>query len=328
MASTIIAAALRSLVVAPHYLLRHADRHPRRHRPAALILNGEGLQLTADSHEPFVSGVETVFRQIDDIAFEVGGGRGARVYETIDGRDLADFGLVQVVTYPRPTGTLLNAITDYLRHHQVRAVNTAGVSAPNKLHQYLRFAQAGLAVPKTAYLPRRLLVQSYPDMVDRLGLPFVLKSISASGGKFNYLVGNEPDFASILRDPDHCAVHFLAQEFIPNDTTFRLLVLGHDHQLVMRQTSIGASYLENTVTGGRAELVDPGELAASARRLATRAALLIGCDIAAVNLIQHWTTGEWYILDANPTPAIATGAFVAEKLDAYSSYLRRRLTSS
>jgi glutathione synthase/RimK-type ligase-like ATP-grasp enzyme len=73
------------------------------------------------------------------------------------------------------------------------------------------------------------------------------------------------------------------------------------------------------------DLIDPDELNPNVRQLAARAALLIGCDIAAVNLIQHWTTGKWCILDATATPAIATGAFAAEKLDAYSAYLRRVL---
>jgi glutathione synthase/RimK-type ligase-like ATP-grasp enzyme len=168
----------------------------------------------------------------------------------VDGKDLADFGLVQVAAYPRPTATLLNAIADYLRHERVRTVNMMAVSAPTKLHQHVRFALAGLPVPTTTYLPRRLLEQSYPDLVDGLGLPFVLKSISASGGRFNFLVGNERDFVQLLQDPQHVNVHFLAQEFIPNDTTYRFLVLGGDLQLVMRQTNIGASYSTTTLAGG------------------------------------------------------------------------------
>jgi glutathione synthase/RimK-type ligase-like ATP-grasp enzyme len=285
----------------------------RGHRPSALILNGEALLADAESGGPFADGVDTVFRGIDDLAFAIETGR-VCLYETVDGRDLAEFALVQVAAYPRPTATLLNAIADYLRHRRVRAVNMAGVSAPTKLFQYVRFAQAGLPVPATVCLAPRLLVDSYQDLVERLGLPFVLKAIGANGGRYNHLIGNERDFGRRLGESDDRCGRHLVQEFIPSDTTLRLLVLGGGVRVATRQTGVG---------GGQSVLVDVAGLDPAVKGLAVRAAALIGCDVAGVDLIQHWTTRQWYVLDATSNPAIGTGAFADAKLGAYSSYLRR-----
>ena len=63
----------------------------------------------------------------------------------------------------------------------------------------------------------------------------------------------------------------------------------------------------------------------AAQTLARDAAALIGSEVAGINLIQHWTTGQRFILDANVNPAIASGVFVEQNLAAYRSYVRDRV---
>jgi glutathione synthase/RimK-type ligase-like ATP-grasp enzyme len=287
-----------------------------RHRPSALILNGRDLASAAD--------VEVTCRGIDELAFAIETGR-VRIAETVGGRDLADFGLVQVAGYPRPTAALINAIADYLEYHSVCAINVAGIGAPTKLGQYVRFAQAGLPVPDTFYSAPSALAESYSVLADWLDLPFVLKAMSASGGRYNFLVRSERELLRYLRDPDYVRVRFVAQQFIPNDTTLRMLVLGDEVGLIMRRSWAPGTHLANTAQGGASVLVDPADFDPAVKGVAAGAARLINSEVAGVNLIQHWTTGQWYVLDANANPAITTGAFVEEKLAAYQSYLRRRL---
>ncbi|MET8538125.1 hypothetical protein ABZV67_42065 [Streptomyces sp. NPDC005065] len=97
-----------------------------------------------------------------------------RVYKTIGGRDLADFGLIQIAAFPRPTATTLSSISAYLEHRQRPSAKMAGISAPTKLYQLMVLAQDGLPVPATFYLPRRLLDGSFADVADGPGLPFGL----------------------------------------------------------------------------------------------------------------------------------------------------------
>jgi glutathione synthase/RimK-type ligase-like ATP-grasp enzyme len=301
---------------------RRSGTPPAPRPPSVLIINGQALETATGwpGHE----GVDAVFRTADQLAFTIETDQ-VRIRETVEGRDLASFGLVQCAGYPRPTASMINAIADYLRHHRVLAVNMAGIGAPTRLFQYVRFAQAGLPVPKTAYVAPRVLVDSFPELAQQLDLPFMLKALGASGGRYNFLVRNEREFHCHLRDPAHLGVSFLAQQFIPNDTTYRLLVLGGEVGLVMRRNWAAGTHLNDSEQGCATFLVDPDELDASAKQSAIEAARLIGSEVAGVNLIQHWVTQLWYVLDANPNPAMTTGPFVDDKLAAYHTYLRRRL---
>lgn len=287
-----------------------------------LIINGQPLDAADDS---FIEGVETVFRSIDDLAFVISVDRRVRVYETVEGRDLANFGLVQVAGYPRPTATLINAVTAYLRSYRVPIINANGVAAPTKLFHYLLLAQAGLPVPATVYLSPGLLERSYDSVVSEVGSPFVLKALSASGGRHNYLIIDQDAFSRQLLRFRHTNVRFLAQTFVANDSTYRLLVFGDEVRLAIRCTSRNGSHLTNTEQGGHATLIGPELLDPDVRRLAVRAAALIGCDVAGVNLMQDLITGEWFILDTNSAPPTGTGPFIEDRAVAYATYLRKRL---
>jgi glutathione synthase/RimK-type ligase-like ATP-grasp enzyme len=85
----------------------------------------------------------------------------------------------------------------------------------------MALAHDGLPVPTTPYLPRRLLDGSFDHITGRLGVSFILKAMNASGGRLNFLIKSETDFQQKLRDPAHAQVAFLAQQFTPNNGTFR-----------------------------------------------------------------------------------------------------------
>ncbi len=291
-----------------------------------LVINGEVFRPEETNAGGLdVGAVETVFRGIADIAFTVETNR-TRVYETVSGIDLADFGLVQIAAYPRPTGTLLSAITAYLADRQRPVVNMAQIGAPTKLYQLIRLAQDGLPVPLTFYLPRRLLNDAFEDLAERLCLPFVLKAMNASGGRLNYLIHNEQEFLLHLLDPDQKAVAFLAQQFIPNNGTFRLLVLGDQAPIVIHRCSTDGTHLTNTERGGHATLFDTDTFDDDALAMAVRGAALMGCEVAGVNLVQHRDTRQWHVLEVSSSPAIGNGAFAAEKTGAYATYLHNKLS--
>ncbi|MFI1397917.1 RimK family alpha-L-glutamate ligase [Streptomyces sp. NPDC020681] len=297
-------------------------------RPApkpALVLNGEGLAEHVDlASELLAVGVEVVFRSIEELAIDIGPG-GVRIRETVSGRDLADFGLVQVLAYQRPTATLLNAVADYLAIKGVRAVNVAGIGAPTKLFKYVRLANRGLSIPSTIYLPSRLLPGAFDDLAMQLDLPFVLKTVTGGGGGGTRLVGSEGVFTEALRDADH-ARGFLAQELVPPDGSYFLLVLGGHVPFALQHRSVGGSDLLAKSGWGDATLVDVPRLDPVARETAVQAATSLGYDIAGVRLVRHWTTGQWCVLDVSPNPPIGSGGYTAETVSAYSAYLKRRLT--
>lgn len=295
-------------------------------RPAskpALVLNGEGLgELVDFASELLAVGVEVVFRSIEEIAIYIGP-EGVRIRETVNGRDLADFGLVQVFSYHR-SATLLNALADYLAAKGVRAVNVAGVGVPTKLFKYVRLANRGLSIPSTVYLPLRLLPGAYHDLATRLDLPFVLKTVTGGRGRTS-LVGSEGAFTEELRDTANVR-GFLAQELVPPDGSYFLLVLGGHVSFALQHRSIDGGDLLEKSSWEDAALVDPQRLDPEAQETAVRAAMSLGYDIAGVHLVRHWTTGQWCVLDVSPNPPIGIGGYTAGKVSAYSAYLKRRLT--
>jgi hypothetical protein len=313
-------AALAAFALSPlrRPLPVHAARTPRR---SALILNG--AELAGAKDELGADEFEVVFRGIDELAFTIEAGA-VGVHETATGRDLADFAFVQVASFPNPTGTLLNAVAAYLRHHGIDAVNAEGIGAPTRLLQYVRFAQAGMPVPASRYLPPRLLASAYPDLADQLGLPFILTSIRGGAGRRDHLVSDEPGFAELLRAASHA--HFLAREFVPADATYHLLVLGQQVPIVMRQgISLGESCRPRFPQGAEASLIDAATFSPGARALAVQAASLMGLDVAGVHVVRHWTTGEWHVLATSATPPFSAGAFAPDKVSAYTAYLQRKL---
>lgn len=297
-------------------------------RPAskpALVLNGEGLGEDVDlASELLAAGVEVVFRSIEELAIDITP-RGVHIRETVSGRDLAEFGLVQVFAYHRPTATLLNALAEYLSARGVRTVNVAGIGAPTKLFKYVRLANRGLSIPSTVYMPLQLLPGAYHDLATQLDLPFVLKSATGGRGGRTSLVGSEEAFTEKLRDAERTR-GFLAQELVPPDGSYFLLVLGGHVSFVLQHRSIGGGDLLAKLGWEDAALIDPQRLDPKARETAVQAATSLGYDIAGVHLVRHWTTGQWCVLDVSPNPPIGSGGYTADKVSAYSAYLKRRLT--
>ncbi|MFD4322572.1 RimK family alpha-L-glutamate ligase [Streptomyces sp. NPDC058548] len=297
---------------------------PARRLPSVLIINGEALAEDRTATGSMrAAGIETVYRSVSQLAFAVRDGR-THAYETLQGRGLDEFGLVQIAGFPRPTAALMNTISSYLAAQGRPLAGTFGIAAPTKLHQYVHLAQSGLPVPCTEFLPRHVLLGSFKLLAARLGLPFVLKAINSNGGRLNHLVHDELQFLRILTYPAHVSVLFLGQRYVPNNGTFRLLVLGDDVPIVMHRCATDGSHLTNTAQGGHATLFEPETFDAEVKILAVRAAALMGYDVAGVNVVQDRTTRKWFVLEANPSPAIGTGAFVAEKTRAYAAYLYRK----
>ncbi|MEU8530475.1 hypothetical protein AB0C77_33540 [Streptomyces sp. NPDC048629] len=338
MLTVLLGLVVLSLVGALALGIRREPRADGRHTPTTpqprsapppseelLIINGEAFVNGPHGESAFMeSGVRTSFCGIDDIVFDIETGH-PRVYETSEGRDLADFGLVQVAAYPRPTASLISALCAYLEGRGRPVVNIGHVAVPTKLYQLLRLAQAGVPVPPTVLFPRRLLHGSYEELRERLGHPFVVKALNSSGGRLNYLVRSETEFQLPLLDPTQERTLFVAQSYVPHNGTFRLLVMGGEAPIVMHRCSTDGTHLTNTEQGGHATLFEPDTFDAEARDMALRAAALFGFEIAGVNLVQDRTTGTWQILEVTSNPAIGQGAFAAEKTDAYRAYLSKRL---
>jgi RimK-like ATP-grasp domain len=315
-------AALAIVTALSLHSARPACGSARRPPRSALVLNAAELAAEAAAGRFLIDGVEVVFRGIDEIAMAVRRDC-VRIYEIVEGRDLADFGLVQACRYPPPTATLLTAIVAYLDARNVPTINLAGIGAPTKLLQYVRLAQAGLPVPGTSYLPPSLLGGSYPALAEQLGTPFVLKTVGAGGCARGTLIAGDADFAGSIGGLHTRRGVVLAQEFVPSDEALRLFVFGGEVRVAIRRDGLGLMAEPGT---GPATLIDPAAVDPEARRLAARATAIMNYEIASVDLMRHWPTRHWYVLAAGTTGAISSEPFMIEKICAYADYLEQQLS--
>jgi glutathione synthase/RimK-type ligase-like ATP-grasp enzyme len=170
-----------------------------------------------------------------------------------------------------------------------------------------------------------LLPGAYHDLAAQLDLPFVLKTVTGGKCGRTSLINSEGAFTEKLRDADHTR-GFLAQELVPPDGSYFLLVLGGSVSFALQHCGVGDGDLLAKLDWENATLVDLQRLDPAVRETAVQAAMSLGYDIAGVRLVRHWTTGQWCVLDVSPNPPIGSGGYSAEKVSAYSAYLKRRLT--
>jgi hypothetical protein len=294
---------------------------------AALVLNCDGLARNAALVNSLAAdGVDVTFRSIDQLSFEAGPD-GVCVRETVAGRDLADFGLVQVMAYQRPTSMLLNAVADYLAVRLIHAVSFTGLSVPTKLFKYVRLANRGVRVPSTIYLPPQTLAHSFGVLAERLDLPFVMKTVTGGGGRMTSLVNDETDLARRLRDDEHARLGFLAQELVPPDGCYSLMVLGGTVAYAARNAEPARYTVLQRPCWLAEEAIEPETVDPAAVAVSVRAAAALDYDVAGVRVVRHWTDSGWRVLDICPNPPIDTGRSRDVKADAYRAYLKRRLTS-
>ncbi len=225
----------------------------------------------------------------------------------------------------------VTALAHYLSHRRVPFIDQAVLHYPlnNKLAQYVVLEDNGIRVPKCLFKSTSELKTSYSQLADFLGLPFVLKDINASKGANNFLIKDKAGFKAIWRKKSNAKLQFIAQAYIPNNGDYRTLVFGKKIAMVIRRVkSTSSTHLNNVSTGGNAKLVDEKKLPASIRKKCLIAASIFNLDVAGLDVIQNKTTGEWYFLEVQHAPQIASGSFVGQKQKAFAKFLQKRLAKS
>lgn len=293
--------------------------------PTVLIVNGAALHArSGDGLGPLAHAgqTQTVFRSIDEIACRIEPGA-ARVYETVTGRDLAEFDLVQVLSHPRPTGALLSTIADHLAHHGRPATNMAGIGTPTRILQTMRLARAGVPVPVTVYLPEAALWDAYPALARTLGEPFLLTALGSFRAGEEWLIDSAAGLTGALARARRTV---MAQQFIPNQGVYRMLVMGDRVTLATGPRDL-ADRRAHEISRDPDQLLDLGTLDPDASRTAVRAAQVMGYEICAVLMIRHMLERTWHVIEAHFSPEIGAGPHPGLEIERYAAYLERRLSS-
>lgn len=145
-----------------------------------------------------------------------------------------------------------------------------------------------MAMPRTVFAPMTYPATGYPDLsfvkeaVRALGLPHVIKECYGSFGRQVYLVHTEEEAQALAKRL--AGTPFIMQEFIPSSfgKDVRLQVVGNRVIAAMLRHNESGDFRANITGGACMSPFSPDE---EMKRLAVRAAALLGLDFAGVDFL-------------------------------------------
>lgn len=244
-----------------------------------------------------------------------------------DDKSLSDYDLIYFKTYFKKAEFAV-AVAGWAKSKGIKFIDqeVGDSHAYTKLSQYAKLAAAGLPIPKSIVVTHVNLASQYQRFVDELGLPFILKDAAAEKGRSNFLIKNQSEFNEAVKQAVKDEAYYVAQEYIRNEGDYRFIVLGEKLKFVLGRRQVDdTTHLSNTSVGGQASLVNLDEVSEDPRNIAIKAASVMNRQVAGVDLMQSSESGQWYILEVNNSPQLASGAFVNEKVAAMTDYLAELL---
>lgn len=299
-----------------------------------LALSSEGVY--PDETKRFFKGVESQNSKIhiasasySDLIF-IFNGQKTQIKLLSAEKDLADFDMVYMKSI-RSNSNVAAAVAAYLHSRHIPYMDKAAINyyqTLNKLYQYTVLSGGKVNIPKSIYIPGQKAASYYDVVSDSLGTPFLLKDIRGKHGKHIYLITDKKQYDSVYKKALRAGRELIAQEFIPHDEHYRVLILGKRIEMVIKRVhKLSAARLKEVTFRSQPVLVKETTLSGSARRMAITAAELLMVDIAGVDMLQDKDSGAWYCLEVNDGPQLVTGAFVEEKEKAFSEFLSKQLQS-
>lgn len=259
--------------------------------------------------------------EISELFFEVGEA-GMAIYHPQKGFDLSDFDLV-IIRHIGAYAVEAHAITLYCDYHGITYTDKYlnRLLLDNKLStEFLLWTQGVTDLPQTYYGPPDKLAAKLAGLNGKA----VLKDNEGSKGRLNFVVTSPDEIRAIAAEyPD---VHFVLQEFIPNDSDLRVLVLDGKPALVIKRSGDGSTHLNNTSQGGQAVIIPLADVDEAILDISVRAARITKLEVAGVDVVVNKETGKFSILEVNNAPQISSGSFVDEKAVVYADMIRGLLT--
>ncbi|MCA9325136.1 ATP-grasp domain-containing protein [Candidatus Saccharibacteria bacterium] len=244
-----------------------------------------------------------------------------RIYIASTNRDVAEFDFVWLRGRFVPIMNEIAIVAEYLQRKEVKFANEsyAHREAFGKCAQMHTLAHLNLPLPKTVYCFGEAAKTAF---MKHLPFPMIVKNDHGGHGEKNYLVHSEAELEEILATNQD--TKFVAQEFIPNDADFRILIAGQKQMIIRRQGSAD-SHLNNTSAGASASLVNEDDFDPAIVAEARKFAAALYYDMSGVDVMFHKETGNHYFLEANSQPQIISGAFVDKKQQLLADYLAEKL---
>lgn len=236
----------------------------------------------------------------DEISFLLAPGKFV-VKNERNGKDLASYDFVIFRGAIRAT-YMPYCIGRYLKSKGVAYLNDySSYRSLAKLPQLVDMYELGLPFPKTLFMQNKHLLQE--KMAKDWKFPLIVKTVSGSKGRLNYLVHSAQEMQQVLEA--HPNANFLVQQYIPSDSDYRILVMDQEVLVINRKAKDG-SHLNNLAKGATLTVIEeakvPGVLIEQSRLLAKKSAM----PLSGVDVIRSQKTGRHYFLEINSQPGWRT----------------------
>lgn len=290
-----------------------------------LILCRRDDRVEYDRKESMLAGMaevqtEATYIGVDyeDLLFE-SDGVNLKVIDTVSGLDIADVDAAFFIGWfkTKPLEDCARAAALYLKSKNVPFLNSEIIKGRSftKLTQCVLAVIHGVKVTPFVFCmdANKTLGWLQENPMD---FPLITKAISASRGNDNHLVHSIDELRAVLTDttPREEPAYFIVQDFVPNDGDLRIIVMnGRVVKVIHRQAQDG-SHLNNTSKGGMATDTPVDQLPAKVIDDSIAMSRALNREITGVDMIQHQETGEYFLLEVNNMPQLATGSLVKEKM--------------
>jgi len=243
---------------------------------------------------------------------------GCDVVNTNNNASLTEYNIVYLRYWGNTQGHAI-AVTHFCRQKDIPFVDKEAYrqGSFNKITQYINLFEAQVAFPRTLIADGEQLLARYIE--HSFVFPLIIKSISGTRGKDNYLVHDEAEMREILTSNSHLL--FALQEFVPNNGDYRVIVMGNKVVSVIERKASGDTHLNNTSQGGSARIVENATLPPEVLEASVRAAQYFGRDIAGVDMVKSKADGRYYCFEVNRAPQIEHSSFETEKAKLLAAFL-------
>jgi len=278
-----------------------------------LIIGGTAAQdsasakLTKELFSEVSSGSEVYYSFFDKLYIDISS-NGLIVIDTNNNLTIDDYSMVIFRGKVRSYADMAYVLSIICGQKGIIVKNSyARYVSFSKLAQSLSFYTLGLPFAQTLYCQDK---QFFKDKTtNELGYPVIVKDNFGSHGNHNHLIVDNESLDRLI--DQNKSVDFIAQAYVPNEGDYRILVAGSNALYIYRE-AVAGSHLNNTSQGAQASLHNANQLPGIIREGAFLVAKQYDCDIAGVDVLKS-NDGQYYFLEINTQPQLATGAFLPEK---------------
>lgn len=259
--------------------------------------------------------VRVSYCSVQELVFLVKNGKTSVL---LKGRELADdfdaLSLRNMDKYPDFASTL----GLYAEQYSVKVVNPLDIAHPvyGKVSQGFLFTANGVPTPDLVSSPNNETLLRYLES-QKNEFPLIVKHNEGIKGLHNYLVKDATELHEVLRQEKQ---GFVTQPFIENEGELRVLTFGEQVEpLIFKKQGDATTHLNNTARGGGAVQLSQDEVPSDILADARKAASVTHRELGGVDVLLA-KTGQWYVLEVNHTPALATGVLRDEKIARFVQY--------